>query len=505
MKNNFLIKDKWFYIPILIFLGIFIMSFINYLPISYSYPFHAGTDLSTYLTRLSFLAEYGFHEFVPNIYEGIILFQHYPIGWAYFALPFYLITDNLLLSAFITLILSFILMGLFVYFISKRENFSLVRYLAFLAILIGNPLSINLFFHIGSNSETFGWTLFLVNFFILLYYKDRRIDKKFLIFILSYAALLLTHIYPFVLLSVLILGLFLVKSKKGKLIIASCAGISLLLTSFWWIPFSTITKNGGVFWWSIANEIQGTSFLELFFSYNTLSLILLFGSFYLFWRSISYSKRELKFYLPVLILGILVASRLIVFIPIINQIPFNLYTQLFIFIAVFLFLKIKNYNLNWVIIQKLLAVLLILFSIGSFIFIFYYYNDGSLSYKGSYTYTDTDKDVISLISDIDNKFFIVGDQPYGTNLRYAAYGVIFYNLTTSMGSHTPSAINQTIINSIKEIETDYEIRNCELLINHLNSLKIKNLLSYEGGCDFLADCNLKILRENDNACLFGIN
>ena len=99
LKNGFLM-------PPIIILGIyFIIRLINQAKIISIFPLNLTNDITSYMSRLYFLFECGFHKLCPYWYNGFITFVNYAPGWTFFTAPIYFITKNIQLSTYISLIL----------------------------------------------------------------------------------------------------------------------------------------------------------------------------------------------------------------------------------------------------------------------------------------------------------------------------------------------------------------------------------------------------------------
>lgn len=517
MEKPFKISDKYFLFFIIIFGILFFFELTQYYQLTNFYPLKMATDLNTYIIRLNFLKEYGFHNLVPNVAGGILLYYDYPIGWGFFNLPIYLLTNNILLTTFLSTIIIFILSFIVFYFIGKIENFSFLRVTTFFLLFFANPLMLVSIFHVGRASELLGWLVLNLFFLYILIYKNKKINtKEVLIFILIYAVLLLTHIYSFLIGSVLLLGLFLIKSFKEKLKIILIGIITLLITSFWWIYFSKYTSRV-VDAWSIKGEILSTGIFSrhIWFSYSTLSLILFFGVFYLFYLYIKNEfdkdnfKKEILFYLPVLSLAGLILTKLIIFIPIFSSIPFSVYSEFFIFISIFLFLKIKKFYLPKNIKKYFILILILAPFIFSGFFVYNYHN-GELFYDHGYKYTQQDENVIDLMKNIEGNFVFLTetlDMPSGIRTLhidwpYTDYAIIYYNKSSISDTYSWYLVNPKIADDVQEVYKFYNKNDCSSLLKKMNEMEYGSIMSYDPYCENLRKCGLNESKRIGVACLF---
>src|SRR3989344_3099192 len=229
------LPDKWFYFPIAIFTIILVIKFIQLSEIIHYFPFN--TDLGGYMTSIYFLAKFGYHQVVQNWYEGsFILFQIYPATWFFFSLPiYYLVGKNAQLAAFLSITLTYLLGFIFIYLLGKFQKFLITQRIALFLFFFISPIAISQIF--TRAPELFGWVIFIPLFILLLHYKENKIDKKFILFPMIYALMLITYPDIFLLSSFLVLSLFLIKDKKEKLLILSSVILAIILSLFWSYQF----------------------------------------------------------------------------------------------------------------------------------------------------------------------------------------------------------------------------------------------------------------------------
>ena len=120
-------KDKSLKISIFILLFILIIKIFFHLKAIYNFPYYNYGDLTNHISRLYFLATYGLHNLVPHWYNGFILFESYFPGFFYFALPFYLLTKDIIITTIISIILIYILGAIFMYILGKTQKLSMLK------------------------------------------------------------------------------------------------------------------------------------------------------------------------------------------------------------------------------------------------------------------------------------------------------------------------------------------------------------------------------------------
>lgn len=489
MKNP---SDKYFYFGILVLGAYFIFRLIDQAKIITFFPLDYGNDISSVLAQLYFLAEFGFHGIVPYWYNGFELFLVYYPGWFYFALPIYYLTKNLQMTWYLALIIVHSLAFLLFLLLAKIEKFSLVKGTFFFLFFFANPISIGNFIRLGRTAEFFGWLFFIALFIMIIYYKDRKLDWKFFLFILLYSALILTHPTPLILISILLLSLFLVKNFGEKVVIIFCFFLASIISSFWWVPYLSNLGN------TSTGLIDYTSSLFLFsgrflFSnlagiFASLAFIFLFYIYY----SKNKNKKELLFYAPSLILAGLFLFRIVHLIPFLNKIQPDAYTLFFIFLGFYLFLKM-DFNIY----PKLkylsyptLIILPVLFVVASIIYTPLYHEHGNL-----------EDELGSLMPLIEGKYIMFGSV-YSTPRAgaYYSYNAIFHNLSTPSG-WSPQYASTELNKKLNDVGSFRE-RDTEKFLNVFNDLDLKNIVTFGKHCDYLESLKeFELVKETDNACL----
>ena len=513
------IKDKYLYIPIIVLLFFFIYEIIQYYQIISLYPIRVVGDLNTYTMNLHLLAKYGFHNFVPYIYNGMITLRTYPPGWAFFTLPLLHLFKDILLTSFISLMLILILSLFAIYLICRINKYSTTKTVAFYLFFFANPFMLDSIFHIGRTSEAFGWMIFLWFFVLISYYRERKLDLKFMILLtIGYSALILSHIYLLVIGSIIICSFLLTKLNKEMIKIIIPIILGLIITSFWWIPFSeAISVRNHI--WSIQAETN-SNLIESFFSYNTISIII-FSAVILFYILSNKENRDLKFLLPIITLALLIITRIITFIPVLRDLPFNIYTSFFVFISIFYFFKINLSELNKFN-RKFIHILIIIlpFILGLLLFGKYYdftveYRPpefrGNSDFKGisAYEITELDENVFEVLRKIDkdNYFLILSNsKDYKLSGIYSSYGMINYGIMPILITQNPiDIVNQSNYDEVGKMYLDFDNEDCIGITNKSKILKIKQIVSYKEGCALFKRCGFDVIMENKQACLLNIS
>ena len=479
------IKNRYFLLSAAGFLLIFLIKFISFFKIIEYFPLNDATDLSLKLSELHFLANYGFHSIIPYWYNGFKLFEIYPPGWYYFSLPVYYITNNLQLTALISLILILIL-GFFASFLLFKKTYERIIFFIFFFM---NPIVIDYIFFIGRFPELFAWVLYLFIFYIIMAYKNRDLDKYFYLqLIILFSLILITHQYVAFLSLFLLFLLFLIKSKKERILIVLSLLIVFLMVSFFWVDFLKIMLNNPYAFYPTVTHKTNLILLDSIISFNTFILLAFFIIFYFYQKEYITAKKDKLFYYPVLILGILIATRLILLIPLFNEVPPNSYNLFFLSFSLF-FLSKTKFPKN---ITNIIIVSLLILPILSGILIFEFRPERNLEY------TPKQEEIIFYFEKIEGRYIIINNQKISQD-GLIAIATINYNLSTPQGlfeTQLPKELYERFILTDKALEKN----NCKEINENLKILNVNNLIADLSSCKNLKRC-YSITIENTNSCL----
>jgi len=494
--------DKWMLICSLLLFVFLIYRLINQFAIVEIFPIdNVANDHSAHMSKLYILNAYGLNGFVPNWYGGFIPFKVYPPGWQIFALPIYKFTNSVQVTTYFVLILSLVLGFVMLFFLSKIENFSTVKLISFFSLFFGNALAIGYFYRLGKYPELLGWVLFILFFSLVLYYK-RENKSLYPYGILSIAIMMslifYIHLLVFILFSIFFISLFLYKNKlKERFYLILTVALIAFLTSFFWIPFLKIlpTTSVGNFY-PLQKLIISSK--DTFYDRLTafITPILFLFMFLLYIKSIKYNKKEVLFYLPIIILSLLIFSRIAVYIPFINRISVDSFNLLFIFFSVFLFLKTDFTNLSIfrMRIIKVLPLLLILFALISI-------TSSLVITKPFQKYTYGVSNFLSLYPSINSNYLLL-NTPADPHAFYA-YGLVYYNLT-SAGGWSPEDQSAKQKELIDLTYDDVKNSNCLSFSKHINELKVVEVLGYREDCMFMKLCGLGLKKEVKDFCIYMV-
>ncbi|MFH0831800.1 MAG: hypothetical protein V1886_02970 [archaeon] len=495
-------EAKWFYPAIILLSLFFLFKLVNQSQIIWQFPLDQNNDISVHLGQLHFLKQYGFHQNVPNWYNGYSLFLNYPILWYFLTLPLYIVLKNILLATFISHILLYVLGLLFFILIGKILKISFYKIFFFYLAFYANPVAVGNFIKLGRMTELTGMTLFIAFFALLLYLKDKPIKPRWIAALaVIFAGILLAHPSWIILSAIIIPPFFLLKYKKDKIKFVLAMSASLLLASFWLFPF-IFTANA-----SSLESFYGTARLFDFKNFlydNIVSFVLpisMWLTAFFYFRNVKITedwrfKKELIFYSGIIIASVLYISRLIFYIPILNRPYPDSYNMFFIFFT-FLFLIRTPFNAYGKLAKLLklsLLLLPIIFILASVITV--------PNFRGN---NPVDNEIKSLLSNLEiNDKFLIENVPYPTSsLAFYSYAAIYYNLSTPSGWVIQGA-DSKYFDLLYAVREDLRTKNCQNLLNNLHSLNATKLIVSNALQMDMPNCSLKILAQERDISLFSI-
>jgi hypothetical protein len=495
------LDDRWFYLAVILLAIFFLFKLINQSQIILQFPLDQNNDLSGHVAHVFFLAKYGFHGYVPNWYNGYLNFLLYPPVWAFTAFLLYKMMGNLLLGIYTSHILIYALGLLIFLLLGKISGISKTKILFLYLMVYANPISIGNFVKLGRLPELLGLTLFILFFIVMLHFKDNKINRNFLWISVLYAAILLSHPAFFIISSFFVISLFLMKRGKQKISIIIMFFITLLLSSFWLIPFiiaskeTALTQDKGYIGLSRLLDFRKEFFFDNLFSF--ILPVVFWFVFYFYYKSLEKKEKikELTFYSISLIFSIFFFSRIAAFIPIINHPYPDSYNIFLIFVSVFLFFQTSGESFMGF--KRHIKILIILspflLIIPSMIFV--------PNFRPN---NDIDKQVIKLLPSVTGKFLIY-HLPYPTSSEsFYAYAAVYYNLSTPSGWY-PQIASQKLLEDISNLgrEIRKEGVDCEKISNLMLKVNAREVITYQDYCNNLEKCG-KLIKSEKDVCLISI-
>lgn len=483
-------KKLLWIISIIIFFIILIIKFIQLSKIIYLYPSY---DFSSHIANLFFLKEYGFHNISPNWFNGFRVLEDYPPLFFFFAYAIYkLISNNIQLAFYISLIGIIIIGFLGVYLLGRALNISKIKTLFLFLFFYSNPVTIPWFYTIGRIPEMFGWTLLFYLLSLIFYFKDKELDYRFYIYLIAILTLiLLAHPLIFTLSLFVVFGLFLIKNNKERLKIIISMLFIPLLSSFWLIGFISNINTLKNYAPSYRIYQHPTEFL-----YSIIFPLALFLVFWLYKKIKNLKKKEITFYYPLLVVPLLYLTNLFLYIPILKSIEPRTYGIFSILISTILILTFNPKNTKA---DTLISIGVIAVAIISAVIFFTHY-----SYIDFPLYNQANTEIRSLLPNITEKFIVIDENGDINKKHIYAFAAVKYNLTTPWGWGM-GWISENSTKIRKEIKDSIPERDCKKFLKVINENYVKEIISNKKNCDFLINCKINKKEESYNYCLLGIN
>lgn len=472
----------------------------------FTFPLDYINDLSAYMAQLHFLKVCGYLAFCPYWYNGFVHLSVSPPGWYFFAYPFLLLSNNVLIATYGSMILLFALALAASLFLAKRSGLSRLNGVAFFCFVFANAINIGDFIRLGRLHAFLVLVLATVFMALVLPYRTRNVDLNFLWAGLVYGLMIITHNQETVLFSLMFVSVILTRNSWKELgIILMAGGVALLAASWWIVPLlrTLMTEKSSLLApWNFEGERLLNFSPELGLT-NLVGIsigIAVLALGWILWKQKIWTKHDCLFFSPILVFAALFLARLPAFLPVLKQISPDPYAVFFLMFAAFFllqwmesrFINIKN--------AQLLAaglVSLALVSGMTTLFITPWFAQ----------HTSLDKEVISLFSDLQGRFLILGPINKTFDKSYAkadyAFAAVYYNASTSEGWSQPLASSDYLLR-LTGFKRNFSNFSCAEFTDEVRFFNTTDLISYDDTCPFLAKCGLSLVKKTAHTCLYRI-
>ncbi len=490
------IGDRWIYFGVLIIGALFLYRIIDGAKMIWIFPLSGNHDLPAYMSLLHLSSVYGYGEFVDLWFNGFYMFKAYFPGWFYFTLPFYLMTGNIGLATYVSFILIYLIILFLIFYFCKRYEISFWKRICMFVFFAGNPVALGYIWRLGRVTEFFSWMLFILYFFLILKYKDKKLDRYFWLIFLINIPLLLSHYSGFIVGLPLIVSLALVRRSWREY---SYLGVSILiffaLISFWLVPYYQAVKETPNIEHFSSAWILSKSGEWIYDKLATWATTLIFGVVLFYYlKDREFKRNEILFYTPYFLIAALLFFRILPFVPVLNRLTPDTYNILFIFLSLFLFFQTDFYSYQRAF-RKVVKFGFILLPIIGVLLTLYHV---SLYPEHS----ELEKEIISLFSDVDGKLYIAIPQDRNMYMFYA-YATTFYNISSSEGG-VPALTSKEIDKLNRNLNDAIMDKDCERGSRDVNELGLENLIGYGDYCETIEVCGFNKEKVNGEACLFKI-
>jgi hypothetical protein len=296
----------------------------------------------------------------------------------------------------------------------------------------------------------------------------------------------------FIAASIPIVGLFLVKNRKEKVIIALSVLATAVTTSPFWLTFLKAAKTSRISSYvSLEWLLQPGNTIDKITS--ILIPLLLLAVFFFYFSTAANKKKELLFYSPILLTSVFFASRIAVFIPLFNRPAPDTYNLLLIFFAVFLFLKTDYSKLKMEkYIQPIILIAVISAITISIIFTPFFQ-----------PHTQEVKDTLEILKSVNQKFRISATPVSVSARAINAYAPLYLNLSTPSGWASLN-LPDDYLDSLNRQTEALNSKNCAELKSSMMALDTKELLVFNEYCSFLKSCGFTQKKTINNVCLYKV-
>ena len=471
----------------------------NQSQMTYIFPIDAyANDYSSHIADLHFLVTYGYHNAVPNWYNGnYVLFAFYPPLWYYFTLPLYYLINNYLIATFLSVLAIYIIGFILIYFFCKLNGISKLESILFFLFFFVNPITIGVFLRLGKTPEMFGWIFFIALSIIIFYYKDRKLDLKFLfLFTFIYTLLMYAHTLVFLISPFLVIPLFIIRNNLRDRIYIIAGGLfTLIFTLPVWSPLiktASATSTSPSFFplkWLLSSAPGALTDKVTAFVVPVVFLVL----FYLYFVTNNKSKKILLFFGIPIMVSILYFTRILAFVPYLNRATPDMYNVFLIFLSCYMLFKIRVGELPIFTRNVFLFSLFMLPLVGIII--------SSLFTPWFMPHTKEVNDTFSLLKYVDKNFLVLNPPKEVVPNGVYSYGAIYYN-TSSASGWSPLNLTQQDRDRIVRPNICLTNLDCNCLKDSLRNAKVRQIITYTTNCNILEACRFKKLKQEDMACLY---
>ncbi|RLI98057.1 MAG: hypothetical protein DRO99_01720 [Candidatus Aenigmatarchaeota archaeon] len=456
-------------------------------------------DGSSYEARIYFMNKYGYFQNVPNWSHGYgyTAFLFYPPLFAFFSIPFYALTGSVMSSYAAIMIFFSVAAVAMIYVLRKMVGMDKLQALFLGLFFFFNPFAISRFYRTGRVSEQLGWLFFIAAFFLIIYYKDRRLDRKFFyIYGVVSALALLSHTANFIMITVILAGLFLYKHKREWVPIIGSFLLGIILSSFWWVPFVVSEGDYLLSTDQFMNKTVIESFPKniLFQSTAILIPIAALSLIFLYYRKEGGIRNGL--FLSMVSLPIaLFLFRLTPYIPIVNRMGTGFFFVYPLFVGAYYMLK-TGYDRRT---EKIMGACVLAVSVGMVLFTGVFYSTmHEVDFRTCPEYNMSK----TFFPEIDGTYEILPTSGYCRHTAIA-YATIFHDLNTT-GNWHPEAAPKALEERRLSLFSAVEDANCTGIKAITEYLSIEYLIGKDDDCVSMESCGLQEAGKEGSFCMFRV-
>ncbi|MEK6940730.1 MAG: hypothetical protein AABW49_02420 [Nanoarchaeota archaeon] len=485
-------SDKLFIPGIIILIGHFFYRLIDQSQMLKVFPLDYTNDWASHIAKIFFLENCGFFQYCEYWYNGFTLFELYPPGYFLFTWLIQVITNNYLVTAFVSMVLLFTIGFLILWKLGKQEHLSKLKRAAFFSFYFLNAIPIGDYIRLGRMPELFAWVTFLGFATTLFYFRNKKLNKYFFLTSILYAVILISHQTVAILASVLWISIFLAQKEKLKVIAGFLLGV--LLSSWWTVRYFIASQGTSTYSYVLSRWLF--DFKVLIWT-NIAAMIIPLGTLILFYGYIKdRDKNELLFFAPPMIITSLVLLRVVPFIPILKFVYPDPYLNFILFFGLF-FLLTSNYKSYNKLIAMVITVVIIVGPIAGVAV-------NIVKTPRFVGHGEVEENAIMVLKEVNGRFLMV-HSPYETlySKAFFAYAPIYHGKITAGGwneQFKPKEYNQRIIDLDKHIER----KDCDKFEEIISSLNVTEVITFNDHCETLISCGWNKKSQKGNVCLFEV-
>jgi len=366
-------------------------------------------------------------------------------------------------------------------------GFNRLQRVLFFLFVFANPVAIGYYLRLGKIPELQAWVWGLAFVALVLYYRNRPLDRYIFLLIPLGTIVIYSHILAAIVLGLAAVALSVARPFREQALLAFCGLVVLFLTMPFWYPFltqldTTVTAETYPLQWLI---LPG-NVTDKVVSIVVPVLFWILGLVYM--RTIHLRRQEKWFWSLLLAFSALFATRLLAFVPLLNRPTPDSYHMLFIILSSFLALKLLASDTRQ---ARLLAKALPGF-VGFGILL-------SVMVTPLFTpLTPPLEEALDSLADVDGRLLVLGNFPHYGPIY--TYGLLHYGIQSPGGWGKEGAGVQHT-RDLTEVFTAFPQRDCAALMRGLQKVDAEEVLTTRDSCEFLLACGLEEKKRGQEVCL----
>ncbi len=506
MSNERKARIKWWSLLVIILLGSnLLIRFVDESQLTQEFPLDFTNDISAYMAQLHFTKVCGFHEWCPYWYNGFVHLLMSPPGWYFFAYPLYILFGSVTVATFVSMILLYALGFIATMALGKVSKMNKIQSTVLFLIFFANASVVGNTIRNGRQHAMLASVLFVFLFALMWYYKERKINYRFGLASIIYSLMLVTHYQETFLAATFFASMFLYKhGLKEKMKVMTSFLASFILASWWLKGFIEGLKTSSLL--SFQEGKRVFEFSKEVAMMNTMTIIIplvFLGVMWWYYKK-NKEKRELIFFIPMIVLGIFYLLKITTVIPILRNISQDPYLLFFLYFIAFILIKEENKLSVSDKAKKIIAYGFVAASIASVAISMFY----TPFFEKS---TPLDREITGLFGDVEGKFILAGQlQAEGYRASYSkplySYASIHHNLSAA-GGWSPPLTNNEYLTRFDKLEKSFMEKefDCNWYKNELLFFNVKEVITAGEGCERLEECGGKVIKRQEHACLYRMD